>query len=73
MVHTLIKTLCDRVPHIETLEAVDKNEKETSYRRRLDYDRLPVRLVARSVRTNVAWKPLGKSTQGRSVWTVALT
>jgi len=47
VVRTLLKTLCDQVDRIETLEAVDKYENETSYRRRLAYDRLTVRLVAR--------------------------
>jgi hypothetical protein len=33
---------------IETLAAADKYENESSYRRRLAYDRLTVRFVARS-------------------------
>jgi cytochrome P450 len=47
VVRSLIRTLCDRVARIETLEAVDKYENETSYRRRLAYERLAVRFVAR--------------------------
>jgi cytochrome P450 len=47
VVRSLIKVLCDRVARIETLEAVDKYENETSYRRRFAYDKLVVRLVAR--------------------------
>jgi len=47
VVRTLLKSLCDRVERIDTLEAVDKYENETSYRRRLAFDRLTVRLVAR--------------------------
>lgn len=47
VVRSLIKTLCDRVARIEILEAVDKFENETSYRRRLAYERLVVRFIAR--------------------------
>jgi cytochrome P450 len=47
VVRSLIKILCDRVARVVTLEAVDKYETETSYRRRLAYDKLIVRLVAR--------------------------
>jgi len=39
--------LCERVARIETLAADDKYETETSYRRRLAYDRLEVRLTRR--------------------------
>ncbi|MEJ1971840.1 MAG: cytochrome P450 [Lacunisphaera sp.] len=47
VVRSLLKALCERVERIETLEAVDKFEHETSYRRRLAYEKLSVRLVAR--------------------------
>jgi len=47
VVRTLLKTLCARVAHIETVEAVDKYENETSYRRRLAYEKLVVRFVRR--------------------------
>lgn len=47
VVRTLLQTLCDRVQRIETIEAIDKHEVETRYRRRLSYDRLRVRLIAR--------------------------
>jgi cytochrome P450 len=47
VVRSLITALCDRVARIETLEAVDKYENETSYRRRLAYEKLVVRLVVR--------------------------
>jgi cytochrome P450 len=47
VVRTLIKTLCDRVARIETREAVDRYENETSYRRRLAYEKLVVHLVPR--------------------------
>lgn len=46
VVRTLLQTLCKRVARIETLEAVDKFENETSYRRRLAYEKLRVRLIA---------------------------
>ncbi|MCE9612154.1 MAG: cytochrome P450 [Chthoniobacter sp.] len=45
VVRSLLKTLCARIAHIETVEAVDKYENETSYRRRLAYEKLVVRLV----------------------------
>lgn len=45
VVRSLIKVLCDRVARIEMLEAVDRYENETSYRRRVAYDKLVVRLV----------------------------
>jgi cytochrome P450 len=48
VVRTLMKVLCERVARIETLAAVDKYEEETSYRRRLAYDRLEVRLTRRA-------------------------
>ncbi len=47
IVRSLIATLCERVGRIETLAAEDKYENESSYRRRLAYDRLTVRFVAR--------------------------
>ena len=47
VVRTLMKVLCERVARIETLAADDKYETETSYRRRLAYDRLEVRLTRR--------------------------
>lgn len=47
VVRTLMKILCERVERIETLKAVDKYETENSYKRRLAYDRLEVRLVGR--------------------------
>jgi hypothetical protein len=47
IVRSLITILCERVGRIETLAAVDKYENESSYRRRLAYDRLTVRFVAR--------------------------
>ena len=46
IVRSLITILCERVGRIETLAAVDKYENESSYRRRLAYDRLTVRFVA---------------------------
>jgi cytochrome P450 len=47
VVRSLIKALCDRVARIETLEAVDRYETEASYRRRVAYETLAVRLTAR--------------------------
>ena len=47
IVRSLISILCERVERIETLAAVDKYENESSYRRRLAYDRLSVRFIAR--------------------------
>jgi cytochrome P450 len=47
VVRSLITILCERVGRIETLAAVDKYENETSYRRRIAYDRLTVRFVPR--------------------------
>ncbi|MBL9210532.1 MAG: cytochrome P450, partial [Opitutaceae bacterium] len=47
IVRTLIAVLCERVARIETLAAVDKYENESSYRRRLAYDRLSVRFFPR--------------------------
>lgn len=47
VVRSLLAILCERVGRIETLAAEDKYENEASYRRRLAYDRLTVRLVAR--------------------------
>lgn len=47
IVRSLITILCERIDRIETLAAVDKYENESSYRRRLAYDRLTVRFVAR--------------------------
>ena len=45
VVRSLIATLCERVARIDTLSAVDKYENESSYRRRLAYERLTVRFV----------------------------
>jgi cytochrome P450 len=47
IVRSLIAILGERVDRIETLAAEDKYENESSYRRRLAYDRLTVRFVAR--------------------------
>ncbi|HEU5077606.1 MAG TPA: cytochrome P450 [Opitutaceae bacterium] len=47
VVRRLIHFLCERVERIETLEAVDKFENETSYRRRLAYEKLRVSFVGR--------------------------
>lgn len=47
IVRNLLTILCEKVDRIDTLAAVDKYENESSYRRRLAYDRLTVRLVAR--------------------------
>lgn len=47
VVRSLLKFLCERVRRIETIEAVDKYETEKSYRRRLAYEKLRVRLVSR--------------------------
>lgn len=47
IVRSLITVLCERVGRIETQAAVDKYENESSYRRRLAYDRLTVRFVGR--------------------------
>lgn len=47
IVRSLIAILGERVGRIETLAAEDKYEIESSYRRRLAYDRLTVRFVAR--------------------------
>jgi cytochrome P450 len=46
VVRSLLTILCERVGRIETLAAVDKYENESSYRRRLAYERLQVRFVA---------------------------
>ena len=43
VVRSLITILCERIDRIETLAAVDKYANESSYRRRLAYDRLTVR------------------------------
>jgi cytochrome P450 len=45
VVRTLMKILCERVERIETLASEDKYEEETSYRRRLAYDRLEVQMT----------------------------
>jgi cytochrome P450 len=47
IVRSLISILCERVDRIETLAVLDKFENESSYRRRLAYDRLSVRFFAR--------------------------
>lgn len=47
VVRTLLKALCDRVSRIETIEAIDRNENESSYRRRVAYTKLNVRLIKR--------------------------
>jgi cytochrome P450 len=47
IVRSLLTILCERVGRIETLAAVDKYENESSYRRRLAYEQLTVRFVAR--------------------------
>lgn len=47
VVRSLIKILCERVARIETLAVVEKYETETSYKRRLAYDRLQVRFLVR--------------------------
>jgi hypothetical protein len=43
-----MKILCERVERIETLASEDKYEEETSYRRRLAYDRLEVQMTRRA-------------------------
>lgn len=48
VVRSLLRTLCARVERIETIEAVDKYENETSYRRRLAYEKLVVRFIPRN-------------------------
>lgn len=47
VVRTLLAALCQRVARIETIEAVDKWERESSYARRFAYEKLRVRLAAR--------------------------
>lgn len=47
VVRSLIAILCERVERIETLAVADKYENESSYRRRLAYERLSVRFIAR--------------------------
>ncbi len=47
VVRSLIAILCERVERIETLAVADKYENESSYRRRLAYDRLSVRFFPR--------------------------
>lgn len=47
VIRTLIRLICERVDRIETLDSEEKFENETSYRRRLAFDRLQVRLIAR--------------------------
>lgn len=52
VVRSLLDALCGRVARIQIVEAVDKFENETSYRRRLAYESLRVRLVARPAAGN---------------------
>ncbi len=47
IVRSLLTILCKRVGRIETLAAEDKYENESSYRRRLAFDRLTVRFTRR--------------------------
>jgi len=47
VVRSLLRHLCERVDAIETIRAVDKYENESSYRRRLAYEHLEVRFIAR--------------------------
>ena len=47
VVRSLLKTLCEQVANVTTLEAVDRYENETSYRRRLAYEKLLVRFTPR--------------------------
>jgi cytochrome P450 len=49
VVRSLMKILCSRVARIETIASEDKYENETSYRRRIGYDRLVVRVIGHSV------------------------
>ncbi len=47
IVRSLLTILCERIDRIETLGAEDKYENESSYRRRLAYERLTVRFIGR--------------------------
>lgn len=44
VVRSLLKTLCEKVDRIETLAAVDRYEIEATYKRRVAYEKLSVRL-----------------------------
>lgn len=44
VVRSLLKTLCEKVDRIETLAAVDRYEVEATYKRRVAYESLSVRL-----------------------------
>lgn len=47
VVRSLLKVLCERIARIEILDAVDRYETETTYRRRLAYERLTVKMIPR--------------------------
>lgn len=47
VVRTLLRLLVERVSAIETIQAVEKYENETSYRRRLAFERLEVKFIGR--------------------------
>jgi cytochrome P450 len=47
VVRAILKGLCEQVGNIETLQAVEKVEKEVNYRRHLAYESLTVRLSRR--------------------------
>lgn len=48
VVRTLMKVLCARVAQIDTLSVKENFEEETSYRRRLGYESLNVRMIRRN-------------------------
>jgi cytochrome P450 len=48
VVRSLLKVLCERVDRIELITAQAKYEQESSYRRRLAYESLRVKLRARA-------------------------
>jgi cytochrome P450 len=48
VVRTLIKSLCDRVARLETLDSQEKVEREENFQRVLSYDRLLMRFIGRT-------------------------
>ncbi len=48
IVRSLLKTLCERVARIQVLSARDRFETESTYRRRVSYEALTVKMIARS-------------------------
>lgn len=47
VVRSLLKTFCERIERIDTLDVIEKFEEEPTYKRKVGYERLEARFVAR--------------------------